>query len=80
MRVSFFVDDLLKIFLNERRSIAHSVPSTTALTVAARGRSYMIASSPKHGLEPVAEGLYRRSSTLLPPCSKKTAYSPVSTT
>ena len=52
VRVSVSEDDFIKIERNDLRSIAHSEPTVSARTVAARGLPYMRASSPKQGLMP----------------------------
>jgi hypothetical protein len=51
------LDDLRMIERNERRSMVHILASVTAVTVAARGREYMRASSPKQGFAPAGFGL-----------------------
>mmetsp|Transcript_15305 Transcript_15305/g.39789 ORF Transcript_15305/g.39789 Transcript_15305/m.39789 type:complete len:246 (+) Transcript_15305:631-1368(+) len=81
--VSVCADDFISTRRNDERAIAHSTPSVSAVTVAARGLEYMSASSPKQWCTPPSF-LYVKMCTSfsLPgsPCFCVTANTPASTT
>eukprot|EP00962_Isochrysis_galbana_P001092 scaffold279_cov116-Isochrysis_galbana.AAC.5 len=73
-------DDLISTARNDRRSIAHSEPAETQVTVAARGLLCKMASSPKHGLVPADVAYFITSTGGAPSAGVMvTAYSPEST-